>query len=327
MYNNPLLDNGFDRKAMPKSKESFSISFQGITILFLTAVSPVSSLCHQPLTTPKENSVLKFSNKFHSLSSMRQDNSRLLYAQSDNRDCISIQSKRSLTAVSAKTRISKWWGTFTLVIDEDQNQKNVDDYLEFLDKRYQRLYHDEETLTLSKTTKQLPILSWLIDGPHKNDFSDTQPIQDDALLLLGLSNLASSRLLHKHHQPMTKAITTQLLPEGVNETILDTKSPQPSHQSIVSHSMSSVWNKVRSARRDLVKFQEMQVKRFLKSILKVVVSIPSHVANYAKALWNYMGVKNTVVLSLSMISACLFILRPVTAVLIHLFFDSAFTES
>jgi hypothetical protein len=295
-------------------------------------MSPVSSLCHQKrysaasLTARKMNSVHRNGVLLQSLSSLTGANSRILYANSKDRESFSMKSEDSSMTINTRTRISKWWSTISLVMDEDQNQKKVDDYLEFLDKRYHRLYNAEEKLLLPKAAKPLPVISWLIDNTQRTELADSQPMQNDALFLLGLSNLASSRLLQKH-QPFAKSMTNPRLYEKVNTSISDVKSSQELSQDGGSYSSGSLWIKARSVRRDLVKFQEMQVRRFMKSMLEVVVKSPSKVAKHTKALWHYMGGKNTLALSLSMISACLFILRPATAVLIHLFFDSAFTES
>ncbi len=80
--------------------------------------------------------------------------------------------------------------------DEDDEQQSVDEYLEFLDRRYRRL-HSSET---EEGPKHFSALSWLRQGsPSRNDFIVTEQQKEDALYVLGVAGLASQKLLHRHH--------------------------------------------------------------------------------------------------------------------------------
>jgi hypothetical protein len=95
---------------------------------------------------------------------------------------------------------SKWWSSIfpSQPVDESNNeQDNVDDYLEFLDRRYNRLHRNEET------AKPFSAMNWLLQGPspNRNDVVATHQQQEDALYVLGVAGLASEKLLQKHYRP------------------------------------------------------------------------------------------------------------------------------
>jgi len=98
---------------------------------------------------------------------------------------------------------------------ENEEQENVDAYLEFLDTRYRRLHCDdgkEETAQLkqqdcsvSKKGKPFSAMDWLTNGGSNNVdvVNSTREQQADALYVLGVAGLASQKLLQKHHLPTT----------------------------------------------------------------------------------------------------------------------------
>jgi hypothetical protein len=75
----------------------------------------------------------------------------------------------------------------------DGEQYVLDDYLEFVDRRYQRLHGDGYTVNVNGIGSAW---SWLNRDP-KAAVAVKQ--QEDALCVLGLAGLASQRLLDKHH--------------------------------------------------------------------------------------------------------------------------------
>lgn len=94
----------------------------------------------------------------------------------------------------------KWWnGMFVKaqVADEKADeQDNVDEYLEFLDRRYKRLHNVE---TEDDTSTPFSALNWLVQGsPSRNEVLTSQQQEEDALYVLGVAGLASRKLLQKH---------------------------------------------------------------------------------------------------------------------------------
>jgi len=89
--------------------------------------------------------------------------------------------------------------------NEDNEQQSVDEYLEFLDRRYRRLHSAEK----QEEPKPFSALNWLKQGSEsRNDLIVTQHQQEDALYVLGVAGLASHKLLQKHHLPVDEEVST-----------------------------------------------------------------------------------------------------------------------
>jgi len=101
------------------------------------------------------------------------------------------------------TTSRSWWKNIFQASKQEpgnQQQDNVDDYLEFLDRRYRRIHSNERK---TKSAAPFSALNWLRQGsPSRGDVatsSSQQQQQQDALYVLGVAGLASERLLQKHH--------------------------------------------------------------------------------------------------------------------------------
>jgi len=80
-----------------------------------------------------------------------------------------------------------------------QEQQVVDDYLEFLDRRYHRLHDEKES--------RFSAWNWLMQGSGQEPLTvQADHIHDDALYVLGVANLASRKLLQKHHKLHRQAL-------------------------------------------------------------------------------------------------------------------------
>ena len=90
--------------------------------------------------------------------------------------------------------------------DIPKEQRNIDDYLEFLDRRYNRLHSDETPAEMKVENKKAMSLAWnrLFDESQPNTRSLNQSVHEDALYVLGVAELASKRLLQKHHPIQNK---------------------------------------------------------------------------------------------------------------------------
>jgi hypothetical protein len=106
----------------------------------------------------------------------------------------------TVTAQLSPSSTNKWWGNVFSSADaeiEEENQEIVDEYLEFLDRRYRRLHNNEPE---EEKPKPFSALHWLIQGsPYHNDVVASKQQQEDALYALGVAGLASQKLLQKHH--------------------------------------------------------------------------------------------------------------------------------
>jgi hypothetical protein len=113
----------------------------------------------------------------------------------------------------------------------NEEQENVDAYLEFLDRRYRRLHCDDKEEEKSKlkemdasnsnTGKNFSAMDWLTNGGKNNAsvVSSTREQQEDALYVLGVAGLASQKLLQKHHRAATTNSSRQSRDQASSPTI------------------------------------------------------------------------------------------------------------
>lgn len=117
---------------------------------------------------------------------------------------------------SGKTRRAKELHAIQLKEQNDKQQYVLDEYLESIDRRYKRLHEDEESSLSSSTLSPKAThenggftnaLQWL---KHSSDSSTISEIEkqrqkDDAIYVLGLADLASKKLLQRHHLPIPES--------------------------------------------------------------------------------------------------------------------------
>merc|ERR1711957_460682 len=99
-------------------------------------------------------------------------------------------------------------------------------YLEFLDRRYKRPHSDEKeerakAKQQDSKRKSFSAMDWLTNGGKDNAdiVTSTREQQEDALYVLGVAGLASTKLLQKHHlpSPSTPSQETRMITSS-NET-------------------------------------------------------------------------------------------------------------
>jgi hypothetical protein len=94
---------------------------------------------------------------------------------------------------------SHWWNRFgpSHKVEVDETSQKVDEYLEFLDRRYQRLH---ETESAPAPSAKFSALKWLKQG-EEHTASD----HENALYALGIAGLASERLLQRKKVHVVKS--------------------------------------------------------------------------------------------------------------------------
>lgn len=247
---------------------------------------------------------------------------KLLYAHGDFADDDLRRAEHNEAVNGVRTRLSTIWTNIFPTTKPESEQEVVDEYLEFLDRRYHRLHDEVETST---TVKPFSTWGWLTDNSSRDSSYDAAKSHDDALFVLGVAELASVELLQKHHIAV-ESVTT--------DTVIDTEaSPiavknQAKHSrlfgSVLEPSISiSILQQLKNRRRDLIIYQETQMKRAFAISVNAAITAPSRIATTAKAVWKHAGGKNTIALSVSMLTAAFFFLSAVAG----LVFESGFTES
>ena len=190
---------------------------------------------------------------------------------------------------------SQWWNSIFGGRDESNA---ADDYLEFLDKRYNRILNDEEP----QESKGFPVLNWLYQTGSADASSQKNNHEEDALYVLGVANLASKKLLQKHH----------LLPE---EDALDTKATPVMDAEIVGPApvakVSLLFRQVAHRREIFLRSQMRYTRLALAFAVRQALTGP---IKAARKLYAMGGGRKSVALTLAALAAVSFLLRPVVQV-------------
>eukprot|EP00555_Chaetoceros_dichaeta_P002042 CAMPEP_0198249160 /NCGR_PEP_ID=MMETSP1447-20131203/753_1 /TAXON_ID=420782 /ORGANISM="Chaetoceros dichaeta, Strain CCMP1751" /LENGTH=249 /DNA_ID=CAMNT_0043933719 /DNA_START=330 /DNA_END=1079 /DNA_ORIENTATION=+ len=101
----------------------------------------------------------------------------------------------------------------------------VDEYLESIDRRYKRV-HQSETKDDRSHRGFDNAWAWLTTDESSLMEEEKRRSKEDALNVLGLAELASVRLLQKHHLPVTRS--QQLSSEGEDSIMIDVQGENDS---------------------------------------------------------------------------------------------------
>jgi hypothetical protein len=254
---------------------------------------------------------------------------KLLYSHSDNVDDEIRRNEHRAAVSGVRSRLTGWWSTMfdpTISnVGDNGEQQKVDEYLEFLDKRYHRL-HDVEAKRVSlKAAKSFPVLDWLMDNGQKDASFASAQSQENALFVLGVAELASTRLLQKHHIPVKGADRQPAI-----DTMAYTIPLKSNHSRLLgdlANPSTSFLDHVRAWRRALIAFQGKQIKKLFVLTIIITLQTPSKLVSAVKAIWKHGGGRKTLGLSLGVLSACFFVLRPIGTGLVGVVFESGLTKS
>jgi len=236
----------------------------------------------------------------------------LFYRQHQSREegavahAIRTSTQRDRTQTDSSEPV--WWSS--LFGSGNDQQEVVDDYLEFLDKRYHRLHDEEE-----KKENQFSAFSWL-----KQKQSLSQDPKQDALYILGVADMASQKLLQKHKKPKSiKAQNAQStkLAEDVEKrlsspsTVARAAAAPPalllkSHRAI-SKAATMLVAFVNMLRKRREKFIEPRVGQLRAIVRKYVASVPKA----AQVVWKMAGGEESLALTLALVAYLSTLLRPV----------------
>jgi hypothetical protein len=269
---------------------------------------PVAALRHRPSPRPS-------SHRFAT---------RLNYRDGDEHEP-QVRQKETIEDLQDQ-EAAKWWRSVfqpaPASSHEDEQQQVVDEYLEFLDKRYKRL-HEKEKKKPEPAAKKFSALSWLTA-----DKSDpiSQQQEEDALYVLGVAELASERLLQKHHgalQQYKRKVPAQETKKD-DELVIDAESEPVEDTDVVLDESSKVrkalafatlpeagrkvLRSVSDRRKALIAYQEKKVVSALLLAFKTTLDAP---VKAARLLWNLGGGKKTIALTVSAFITVFLVVRPV----------------
>lgn len=227
---------------------------------------------------------------FHVNNPIRQAYEALLASPISLEKCFSRPSKDDFATrlsyrdVNEDEKRSGWWGQEEKIKPQ---QAVVDDYLEFLDKRYHRLYKFDEGVG-----HKFPIFKWLTNGP-KEEKIPTQTDTDNAFYALGVADLASKALLLKHHlRPLGSDID---LKSSASDVETETSKKSSLTTSKISAKVSSLFRPIGESRKRLLNFQGSKTRAAAVALLNTFKSFPQFLLRAG-------GGKNTLSKTLSVFS-------------------------
>jgi hypothetical protein len=252
------------------------------------------------------------------LSSTRSFASTRLYSRAGNDG----ESAAGATDDQQEKAGARWWQSVVSVqqapapTEVDKEQEAVDEYLEFLDKRYKRLHENEKKMA-EPAPKKFSALKWLTGD--ENDLVSQQE-QEDALHVLGVAGLASERLLQKHQATLQQhkrretvqekkesPVVIDAVIEDVSQDVVVKTSPENRH-ALLLVTLRSVLKGISDRRKALISFQEKKLLSAMSLTLKAASKAP---VKAGRALWNLGGGKKTVALTASVVFASFLVIRPV----------------
>jgi len=238
---------------------------------------------------------------------------RLEYRDGDDNDS---SERRQENETFVQTR---WW-PFTAISREtvDKESEKVDEYLEFLDRRYHRLHDDEE----QQQQPKFSAWKWLMQGAEGEDTmltaEEKQQQQEDALEVLGLAGLASQRLLQKYGKAQPEQRLEEAPIESISTEVEAVAVPQDGLKmalSLLAAKLSPFWRRLAIQRKILLRYQTVKFRAATAVLLNSVAVGP---AKATKALWKLGGGKKNVGWTLTVMGAlAYYLLRPLVQTIIR----------
>jgi len=193
------------------------------------------------------------------------------------------------------------------------DQDKVDEYLAFLDKRYHRLHESKQP---SKV--QFSIRNWLTGDAGVTTDIDAINAQENALFVLGVAELASDRLLQnlQINVQLEKEKAAKQAAEAHNgvinaqfciSSILDDSLVTKTTTATLIEAGSTVISRIGARRAAFVSFQNRQIDRALRFVVKAATVGPIKVAS---VIWKFGGGQKSIALTLSLLTTALFLLVP-----------------
>ena len=247
------------------------------------------------------------STAFHVGSKMARSFASPLSAADDSMSSSSSSSSKADTvAPMMSTSSSRWWNPLSAKSSSSSNGKSsssVDDYLEFLERRYSRLYDNEQK---QESRAKFSVMSWLQQG----EASESSSSPSNAMYALGVAGIAGKQLLEKHsNSVVTKRATFE------DAQIVDkTPSAQLSAEttlfsSVIATKLGPIFRKISHKRQMLIRYESQKLNAAIVFLLKSALRLPVKVG---KAVWNMGGGKKTIALTFTVAAALtLVLMRPI----------------
>jgi hypothetical protein len=318
--NNCGAKNSLDRMVSPLSR----IGWVSLILSSASTASAFHSSAREPFAMIQTTSP----------GSLQEDCTEFYRRGSDARKHFSTPHSRKSSSVSTRLQYrdgndnaptvdlsrvgSSWWSTIFASQPEASkgDQDVVDEYLEFLDRRYRRLHSDEKE---EENVKPFSAVNWLRQGsPKLSEVIVSPQQQEDALYVLGVAGLASEKLLQKHSLPVEIEHKTGE-PRASFTDVIDVTSENESASAVfIQKVMVPVLRVLYVAQRRKELFVNSQLRRFrsllsrrAKSVAESLILGPVTTMN---AVLEIGGGKKNIALTLAAVSTVLLLLHPVLQV-------------
>lgn len=217
---------------------------------------------------------------------------------------ISDRTSSDLADPSSSNSVSKtsphsqqWWNS---IFGNREETNPADEYLEFLDKRYNSILKDDSAQEPREASRTgFPVLNWLYQtgGADASTRAQKDP-EEDALYVLGVASLASKKLLQKHN----------LLPEKEAPVVDTMAEPVMSESGAASARVSNLFRQVAHKREVFLRSQTRYAHLAISYTARSLLTGP---VKALRKVYAVGGGHKTLALTLAIITALSFLLRPV----------------
>ena len=246
----------------------------------------------------------------------------LMYRETDEEDPDDRREEHKASAALVRSMLKSWQQRlFPPSRTTMSEQDKVDDYLEFLEKRYHRLHDSSQP-----NTKQFSVMDWLLGDSDNTASANTAEQQENALFALGVAELASDRLLQnlhitlqqeKEHVASGKArvIDAQFSTSPVVDNSVETKNAVGS----LIEAGATVLSRLAARRIPLISYQSRQMEKVLSFSVKAATKGP---VKAFTALWTLGGGKSAIALTFALVTSVLLRLIPLVQAVVKTWITS-----
>jgi hypothetical protein len=201
---------------------------------------------------------------------------------------------------------------FSSQSDTVNGQDSVDEYLEFLERRYNRLHEDYEERPFSA-------MNWLLNGSEKGgEIPASHQQKEDALYVLGVAGLASQKLLQKHphlqHANQGSVMSGAPAPIEALDSIVTTAEDVTFGHLVIKRVLvpfAKVLYFVHRQKQIFLDVQLNRVKRYAVNMSKRTIrSLLYAPVKITKSIIEFGGGKGSIASTIALASAILVLLRP-----------------
>lgn len=201
---------------------------------------------------------------------------------------------------------NSWWTS----VFGGEHTSAADDYLEFLDRRYNRILKDEED------SKGFSVMSWLYQNTNgETEASSQKPREEDALYVLGVANLASRKFLQKHHLlSPEEEVPNKASAKQKDAIVTDAEIVENTAAPVPAAAIVAVFHEVARRRELLLQRQSKGVRVALTCALHSIVTGPTRALHAVRRLYVVGGGTKSLAMTVSAVAALSIFLRPLIRV-------------